>query len=156
MVAGEQRTGPPGRVREAGRRVAERYGGFRASVARHRGVDVVFKGFVGLLGSVVVVVGVIALPAPGPGWAIIFLGLGILATEFTAARTVLRHARRRYDAWVTWLARQTTPVRAAVSLGVLLIVAACGWLVGAFAIVGGWLGLEWLWLRSPLRDLLPA
>lgn len=156
MVAGEQRTGLSGRVSATGWRAAVRYAGFRASVARHRTLDMVFKLFVGLLGFVVVVVGIIALPAPGPGWAIIFLGLGILATEFTAARTVLRLARRHYDSWVAWLARQSRPVRAAVALGVLVLVAACGWLVGAFAVVGGWLGLEWLWLRSPLRDLLPA
>lgn len=69
---------------------------------------------------------------------------------------MLRFVRRRYDAWVAWLGRQNTVVRALVSLGVLALIAVCGWLVGAFAVVGGWLGLDWPWLRSPLRDLLPA
>ena len=40
-----------------------------------------------------------------------------------------------------------------VSTGILLLVAVCGWLVGAFAIVGGWVGIEWAWLQSPLAHL---
>lgn len=151
-----RRSGTVERVRARGRRIAAGYRGFRSSVARNRTLDVVFKVVVGLRGFVVVVVGIIALPAPGPGWAIIFVGLGILATEFTAARKALRFVRRRYDAWVAWPARQNHLVRAGVSLAVVLVIVTCGWLVGAFAVVGGCLGLEWAWLRSPRRGLMPA
>lgn len=41
-----------------------------------------------LFGWLVVVTGIILLPLPGPGWAIIFLGFAILATEFASAGKV--------------------------------------------------------------------
>ena len=127
--------------------------GFRATVARNSAVDLTYRIAVGAVGIAVVIIGIVALPAPGPGWAIIFLGLGILATEFERARRVLTWVRTRYQAWVHWLARQRPVVRLAVSTGILLLVAVCGWLVGAFAIVGGWVGIEWAWLQSPLAHL---
>lgn len=49
---------------------------------------------VGVIGGVVTVVGVVALVAPGPGWLIIFAGLGILATEFAWAAMVLEKAKK--------------------------------------------------------------
>lgn len=49
---------------------------------------------VGVIGGVVTVVGVVALVAPGPGWLIIFAGLGILATEFAWAAVVLEKAKK--------------------------------------------------------------
>jgi uncharacterized protein (TIGR02611 family) len=49
---------------------------------------------VGIVGGLVTVVGVIALVVPGPGWLIIFAGLGILATEFAWAAYVLEHAKK--------------------------------------------------------------
>ena len=49
---------------------------------------------VGLIGGAVTIIGVIALVTPGPGWLIIFAGLGILATEFAWAAIVLDHAKK--------------------------------------------------------------
>jgi uncharacterized protein (TIGR02611 family) len=46
---------------------------------------VIRKPLVLVLGVTIVVVGVILLPLPGPGWLIIFLGLAILGTEFMIA-----------------------------------------------------------------------
>ena len=48
---------------------------------------------VGAVGGLVTLLGVIALIAPGPGWLIIFTGLGILATEFAWAARALTKAR---------------------------------------------------------------
>jgi uncharacterized protein (TIGR02611 family) len=48
---------------------------------------------VGVVGGLVTLVGVVALVAPGPGWLIIFTGLGILATEFAWAARALTHAK---------------------------------------------------------------
>ena len=44
---------------------------------------------VGVLGGAITVFGVVALVAPGPGWLIIFTGLGILASEFAWADKAL-------------------------------------------------------------------
>jgi uncharacterized protein (TIGR02611 family) len=38
-----------------------------------------------LIGWLVVLAGIIMLVTPGPGWATIFLGFAILATEFASA-----------------------------------------------------------------------
>jgi uncharacterized protein (TIGR02611 family) len=48
---------------------------------------------VGVAGGFVTLLGVVALVAPGPGWLIIFTGLGILATEFAWAARALTKAR---------------------------------------------------------------
>jgi uncharacterized protein (TIGR02611 family) len=111
----------------------------------------VYKVVVGIVGLAVLVLGVVMLPAPGPGWVVIFAGLGILATEFAFARRVLLKVRDRYQMWVEWLGRQTIVVRVAVSAGLLLLVAVCAWAVGAFEVAAGWFGLHWQWLESPLN-----
>jgi uncharacterized protein (TIGR02611 family) len=48
---------------------------------------------VGFVGGLVTLIGVVALVAPGPGWLIIFTGLGILASEFAWAARALTSAR---------------------------------------------------------------
>jgi uncharacterized protein (TIGR02611 family) len=48
---------------------------------------------VGVVGGLITLLGVVALIAPGPGWLIIFTGLGILATEFAWAARALTKAR---------------------------------------------------------------
>jgi uncharacterized protein (TIGR02611 family) len=46
------------------------------------------KPFVFVLGFTVVAVGIALIPLPGPGWAIVFAGFAILATEFEFAERV--------------------------------------------------------------------
>jgi uncharacterized protein (TIGR02611 family) len=103
-----------------------------------------------VLGTLVLAVGIVAIPYPGPGWAIVFVGLAILASEFHWARRVLHYARGRYDAWTDWLGRQSLLVRLAV-LGLTgLVVVTTLYLLNAFYLVAGWVGLsEWTWLQSP-------
>jgi len=48
-----------------------------------------------IAGTLVVLVGLILVPLPGPGWLIVFGGLAILATEYVWAQRLLRYARRR-------------------------------------------------------------
>ena len=48
---------------------------------------------VGVVGGLITLIGVVALVAPGPGWLIIFTGLGILGTEFAWAARVLVYAK---------------------------------------------------------------
>jgi uncharacterized protein (TIGR02611 family) len=109
-----------------------------------------FKILVAVIGTAVVVAGIIMLPAPGPGWLVILAGLGILATEFAAARRVLVWVRDRYLAWVSWVGRQNLVVRSLVMLGILVLVAVCAWLVGAFSLMASWFGLDLPWLASPI------
>jgi uncharacterized protein (TIGR02611 family) len=46
-------------------------------------------------GFVVVFVGLILVPLPGPGWLIVFAGLAILATEYVWARRLLGFAKTK-------------------------------------------------------------
>ena len=46
-----------------------------------------------IVGGLITLIGVVALVAPGPGWLIIFTGLGILASEFAWAARVLTSAK---------------------------------------------------------------
>lgn len=54
---------------------------------------IVKRVFVGFVGGLITLIGVVALVAPGPGWLIIFTGLGILASEFAWAARVLTSAK---------------------------------------------------------------
>ena len=49
-----------------------------------------------IVGFVVILVGVALLILPGPGWALIFLGLAILATEYVWARRLLNTAKAKF------------------------------------------------------------
>lgn len=113
-------------------------------------VDLTYRITVGVVGTLVLVVGIIAIPYPGPGWAIVFLGLGILATEFRAAQVVLHHARVRYDAVMAWFTRQHIAVKALSALFTAAFVVVTLWLFGAVGLVAGWVGIDWAWLKSPI------
>ncbi|MGD8373465.1 MAG: PGPGW domain-containing protein [Candidatus Woesebacteria bacterium] len=43
------------------------------------------KPIITLIGGAIIIAGIVMLALPGPGWATIFLGLAILATEFATA-----------------------------------------------------------------------
>jgi uncharacterized protein (TIGR02611 family) len=47
------------------------------------------------LGFAVLLLGIIAIPAPGPGWLIVALGLGILSRDFIWAERMLNTVRKR-------------------------------------------------------------
>lgn len=89
---------------------------------------------VALCGLVVVIVGIVLLAVPGPGWLVIFLGLGIWATEFAWAKSLLTFARRTVGTWTAWLKRQPR--------WVALLVGALGLIVFAAAAAGAWLLLR--------------
>ncbi len=112
--------------------------------------DLAYRITVGVVGMLVLAVGVITIPYPGPGWAVVFLGLGILATEFRAAQVVLHHARVRYDAVMAWLSRQHIAVKALSALFTAAVVVVTLWLFGAVGLVAGWVGIDWPWLKSPI------
>ena len=124
--------------------------GFRAFFAKHAWLDLTYRVVVGVLGAAVVVVGVILIPLPGPGWLIVFAGLGILATEFTWAGRVLHFARRHYDRWMAWVGRQSVVVKALLGLLTCAIVLLTLGLLGAPYLVAELVGLgHWTWLQSP-------
>ena len=114
-------------------------------------LNVAWRIGVGVLGTLVVVLGILAIPYPGPGWLIVFAGLGVLGSEFTWAARVLRFARRYYDRWSAWVRRRSVLVQALLAVATGVIVVGTIWLLNGFGILGGWVGLDdyWPWLTGP-------
>jgi uncharacterized protein (TIGR02611 family) len=82
---------------------------------------------VGVLGGLVVAVGIVLIPFPGPGWAIVILGLAILALEFAWAKNLLEFTKRHVRSWTQWIGRQSLGVRALIGIVGMIFVAAIVW-----------------------------
>jgi uncharacterized protein (TIGR02611 family) len=103
-----------------------------------RTTHLIYRVVVGVVGSLIIALGIVMLPLPGPGWLVIFAGLAILASEFAWAERLLDYARDQVLAWTHWVTRQSLTVRLLIGLATVLLVLAA--LVGYFEVVGvpGW------------------
>lgn len=108
------------------------------------------KIFIGILGSLVLLIGIIAIPYPGPGWLIVFAGLGILSTEFAWAQSALEYLKMRYESWQEWLKSQPIYVKALVWTVTCVIVITTIWLLNGYGVLADLLNIKWDWLRSPI------
>lgn len=79
---------------------------------------------IAVLGAIVVAVGIVAIPLPGPGWAIVIAGLAIWAIEFAWARRLLEFTKKHVLSWTHWIGRQSWPVKALVGVATFLFVSA--------------------------------
>jgi len=84
------------------------------------------------------VVGLALVPLPGPGWLVVFLGLGLLATEFAWAQRLLGFTRHRVAAFSPWLAARTLVLRRLLTLALTLLLVA---LAGGYV---AWQGIPFL------------
>ncbi len=109
-----------------------------------------YRVVVGVVGLTVLLIGIVAIPYPGPGWAILFLGLAILATEFYWARRTLTFTRGRYDSAMAWFRSQGWWVQVLGAVFTAAVVVATLWLVGAVDWSAGLLGLDHPALESPI------
>lgn len=62
---------------------------FRAKAKTTAAGEMAWRIGVAILGGAITVLGAIFLITPGPGWLVIFAGLGILASEFAWAERAL-------------------------------------------------------------------
>jgi uncharacterized protein (TIGR02611 family) len=62
-----------------------------------RTVEQVRRGFRIVAGFTLLLAGVVMIVTPGPGWLVIFLGLGLLAAEFVWARRLMDRMKREGD-----------------------------------------------------------
>lgn len=112
---------------------------YRAVLRKNRAMDLTYRITVALVGVAIIVIGIILLPLPGPGWLVIFGGLFVLSTEFEWAERLLEYARDKVHTWTEWVKEQSLLVRAIIGLGCLLIVVGAIW--GYIA----WKGIpEWI------------
>ena len=113
-------------------------------------LDFAYRVLVAVVGLTVLLVGVAAIPYPGPGWAIVFLGLAILATEFYWARRTLTYTRGPYDNAMARFRRQPAWVQALGAVLTAAVVVATLWFLGAIDWLADLVGLEHPLLRSPI------
>lgn len=104
----------------------------------------------GLAGGVVLLIGAVAIPYPGPGWLIVFAGLAILAREFTWAQRALLFGRKKYDEWNVWIAQQAWWIKALTFMFTTIVVVMTIWLLNGYGLLNNWLNLNSDWLQSPL------
>jgi uncharacterized protein (TIGR02611 family) len=105
---------------------------FRGWVRGLPGGRLVWRIVVTVLGVAIIAIGILLLPLPGPGWLIIFAGLGVLATEYTWANRLLVWARRQVARWGQWLTHAPIWVRVLcglLSLALLGAIALAAWYI---------------------------
>ena len=113
-------------------------------------LDFVYRVIVAVAGLSVLLVGIAAIPYPGPGWAIVFLGLAILATEFYWAKRTLTYSRARYDTAMAWFRRQPAWVQWLGAVLTAAVVVLTLWFLGAIDWLARLVGQEHPLLRSPI------
>jgi tellurite resistance protein TerC len=91
-----------------------------ASEASHmivRTVEQVRRAFRIVAGFTLLLVGVVMIVTPGPGWLVIFLGLSLLAAEFIWARRLMERMKREGERVrdVVWSIGKNTPPTSATS-----------------------------------------
>ncbi|MEH3141127.1 MAG: TIGR02611 family protein [Mycobacterium kyogaense] len=127
-----------------------RWARWRDRLRERPAADLTYRIVVGAVGLAVFAVGIIAIPYPGPGWAIVFIGLGILATEFDWARRLLAWVRERYDKVMEWFKNQGLWVKILGVVFTAAVVVGTLWLLGALNFAARLVGIEWPWLQSPI------
>jgi uncharacterized protein (TIGR02611 family) len=107
---------------------------FRTRVREMPGGRLVWRIAVTVIGAVVIAVGILLLALPGPGWLIIFAGLGILATEYAWAARLLKWMRTTVVRWTQWLAARPLWLRLLATVVSLAVLAGIVW--GAWFVAG--------------------
>lgn len=107
---------------------------WRRRLQERRAAYQAYRLGIALLGLSVVVIGLILVPLPGPGWLIVFLGFGILASEFHWARRLHGYASVQLRRWNEWILAQSWPVRLACAGATFAFVCLCFWVL--FKVVG--------------------
>ena len=123
---------------------------WRENIRHKPARNLAYRVGVGVVGTIVLLVGIVAIPYPGPGWLIVLAGLAILATEFERAQNALNFVTHRYHGWTRWLGRQTRVVQGLIVLATSAVVLVTLWLLGTLHLIAGWVGWHSSWLVSPI------
>ena len=128
---------------------------WRRRIRAHPHSHLIYRLVVGVVGLVIVVIGLIMVPFPGPGWLVVFAGLAVWASEFEWAQLLLRRAKRTLEGWNAWLMPKPWWVKGLAILFTVVAVAAFFWLLFVVHGVPGYLpdGVEqWLSTVPGLSD----
>jgi uncharacterized protein (TIGR02611 family) len=89
----------------------------------------IYRIVVGVVGLIVVVIGLLMVPFPGPGWVVVFVGLAVWASEFEWAQRLLQRAKHTVKTGTEWFKTQPWWMKGLMLLFTLAAVAAIIWLV---------------------------
>jgi len=79
---------------------------------------------IAVVGALIVGLGLLMVPLPGPGWLVVLAGLGIWSLEFRWARSLLALTRRGLSWWSRTM--RSGPWLARIALGAVLATAILG------------------------------
>ncbi|MFC5337510.1 TIGR02611 family protein [Leucobacter denitrificans] len=101
------------KARRLARPVAKFMARWRHWIRKRPWLDIVYRVLVTTLGVLIMVLGLIMVPLPGPGWLVVFIGLTVLGSEYHWARRLLGWLRRAlarfWERWRAW--RQSREAR---------------------------------------------
>ena len=80
------------RARRIGQPLARWMTRWRGRIRERPWLNVVYKVLITVVGAAVIIIGLILVPLPGPGWLIVFIGLTVLGSEY--------HWARRFTSWL--------------------------------------------------------
>lgn len=118
---------------------------WRRRLAARKATDSAYRALVAAIGTLIVGVGLLTIPLPGPGWLTVIAGLVVLATEFIWAERLLRFTRHHVGRWTGWISGRPLWLRlllgaaTVVFVGAVLVVVLH--LTGVPGWVPGWLPL---------------
>jgi uncharacterized protein (TIGR02611 family) len=105
-----------GEPRESIRRLRERK-------ERHRQRGKLYRISFAAIGIVIILLGVVLIPLPGPGWLIVAIGVGMLALEFDRMERLLERILDRLEATTESLSNLQK-----LALGLLAIAGVAAWI----------------------------
>jgi uncharacterized protein (TIGR02611 family) len=108
---------------------------------------------VAIIGTLVLLAGILMLAYPGPGILVVFAGLAILATEFKFAQGLLENLRAKYEKWKIWFNHQHISLRIFAVITSVALIVITAWLLNTFGLINQTLNLQQDWLASPLLFL---
>jgi uncharacterized protein (TIGR02611 family) len=95
----------------------------RERKARHQQRGRLYRVVFAVLGILVVLLGLVLVPLPGPGWLVVALGVGMLALEFEPMERLLERILGRLEA----TSERLSPL-AKVLLAVLAVAGVAAWI----------------------------
>lgn len=112
----------------------------------------IYRVAVFIVGLAIVVLGLLLIPFPGPGWLIVIAGLAVWATEFEKAQRVLEFVKRQLRQWEEWTKRQNPFVKGLVGIVGVAFIATVLWLTFHFSGIPGFFPDSLAnWMRTTAR-----
>lgn len=112
-------------------------------------LDTTKKVVIAIIGVIVILLGLIMVPYPGPGWLVVFAGLAILASEFDFAQEILTLGKNKYQAWQDWVNKQGLAVQCVIWFMMGVVIVLTIWLLNGYGFMAKILGIDINWLTSP-------